>query len=621
MGHIAFLAPNEAMCAMARATLGERYPDVCVERGLLSAGVRVARTLAEQGVEIIIARGGTATLVRQADLGVTVVDVPITGFDVIRAVEQAKKYGRHIAVVAFASMVMGIECLGAILDVELRMEILNDEFEAPAKVRQAFAAGADVVLGGVITSQAAEQLHRPYVLLATGPEGILQAVQEAKRIAHARRLEKVKTELFKTVLDYAYEGIVSVDGQGKITIFNPVAAHLTGIDGNQAVGKDIDQVWPQLRLRQVVSGGREDLGHLLKVRGTRLLCNKVPICVGGQVAGAVATVQDVSRIQQMEARIRREIYARGHVADHTFADVLGDSPAIREAVATAQEFAATPYAVLIQGETGTGKEVFAQSIHNYSPRAAGPFVAVNCAALPGQILESELFGYVGGAFTGANREGKPGLFEVAHGGAIFLDEIAEMDQAMQGKLLRVLQEKQVVRVGSDKVIPVDVRVIAATNKNLSALVGQNKFRADLYYRLNVLCLRLPPLRDRRQDIKVLAGYFLQRAAASLRRELAFTPAALEALTRHDWPGNVRELQNVIQRLAVLCRGPRIEAALVERVLADDQERVGVVLWHDQEAEEIKKALAEARGKYTKAAQILGVSRSTLWRRMRRLGLR
>lgn len=621
MQNMAFLGPSEEICAMARAVLEDKHPGVRVEQGLLRAGVAVARRLAAAGVEIIISRGGTATLVRQADLGVTVVEVPITGFDVIRAVEQAKAYGRRVAVVAFATMIRGIECLGPILGVQLHLEILHDEAQAPLLVQRAFAAGAEVVVGGVITGQAARQLHHPYVPLATGPEGILQAVEEAERVAHARRLEQVKTELFKTVLDYAYEGVVSVDSNGSVTLFNPVAAQLTDIDGARAVGENIDRVWPGLRLGQVVRTGREDLGHLLQARRRRLLCNKVPIIVRGRVEGAVATVQDVSRIQQMEARIRREIYARGHVADMTFADVLGDSAAIRETVAMAKEFAVTPYAVLIFGETGTGKEVFAQSMHNFSPRAAGPFVAVNCAALPGQILESELFGYVGGAFTGANREGKPGLFEVAHGGTIFLDEIAEMEPSLQGKLLRVLQEKQVVRLGSDKVIPVDVRVVAATNKNLAVLVRQHKFRADLYYRLNVLRLRLPPLRARRQDIGIIAAYFLQRAAAAMGRKLTCAPEALRVLSRHNWPGNVRELQNVMQRLAVLCPGTCVEAPLVEHLLADDQEQSDDDLYRDGEREEIKKALARARGKYTQAAQLLGISRSTLWRRMCRLGMR
>ncbi|EAX47423.1 sigma54 specific transcriptional regulator, Fis family [Thermosinus carboxydivorans Nor1] len=621
MANIVFLAPDEDMYHMALETLRHAHPDIRIERGLLSAGVRIARKLVEDGVEVIISRGGTASAIKDAGLPVTIVEVPITGFDVIRTVEQAKQYGTRIGVVAFPSMVMGIDCLGPILGVDIRQYIITDEFQAESRVLQAFREGADVVVGGVITGKSAQKHHQPYVLIKSGSEGIAQAAAEAKRIAAARELEKAKASLFRTVLDFAYDGIISVNQDQRITIFNPIAERLTKIDGAAAIGKKITDIWPELGLEKVLTTGRDELGQLLKVSGTRVLCNKVPIVVNGKPVGAVATFQDAGNIQQMEARIRREIYARGHVATFTFEDIVGDSPQIRHTVHIAQEFAQTHSSVLILGETGTGKEVFAQSIHNASARANGPFVAINCAALPSQILESELFGYVGGAFTGASQKGKPGLFELAHGGTIFLDEIAEMDYVTQGKLLRVLQEKKVMRLGSDRVIPVDVRVIAATNQNLSRLVRENKFRADLYYRLNVLRLKLPPLRERGADIIRYAEFFLEKHSAAQNRRLAFTPAALERLARHPWPGNVRELQNTIERIVAVCRQPQVDAGLVAQMLEDDADSGIEVAAADSEKEQIRQALAIAKGKQGEAARLLGVSRSTLWRKMKKLGLR
>ncbi|MHC1759103.1 MAG: sigma-54 interaction domain-containing protein [Negativicutes bacterium] len=293
---------------------------------------------------------------------------------------------------------------------------------------------------------------------------------------------------------------------------------------------------------------------------------------------------------------------------------------IKRVVDIAKDYARTESNILITGETGTGKEVFAQSIHNHSQRKKGPFVAVNCAALPSQLLESELFGYVKGAFTGANKEGKPGLFEVAHGGTIFLDEISELDYVNQGRLLRVLQEKTVVRLGSDKVVPVDVRIIAATNKDLGLEVAEKKFRDDLFYRLNVLKLILPPLRERVIDIKDYAMNFLERYLPADRQSMTFRPGALRVLEKFDWPGNIRQLQNTIQRAAVLCKEPFINEATIAHCLDVPDKRPNLQSGLTQEIEAIRQALVKAKGKQTEAAKALGINRSTLWRKMQRLGI-
>jgi transcriptional regulator with PAS, ATPase and Fis domain len=248
-------------------------------------------------------------------------------------------------------------------------------------------------------------------------------------------------------------------------------------------------------------------------------------------------------------------------------------------------------------------------------------VAINCAALASQILESELFGYVGGAFTGANPKGKPGLFEIAHGGTIFLDEISEMEYSLQGKLLRVLQEKKVMRLGSDSVIPVDVRIIAATNRNLKERVQENEFRQDLYYRINVLQLRIPPLRDRKEDIEALAEFFLKKHVGVTKRQLKLAPSAIQALTLYSWPGNIRELQNIIERVIALYHHENIDATTINLMLYDPLESTIPKDGLPTEIEKISKALASTNGKYAEAAKLLGISRSTLWRKLKRLGLK
>lgn len=621
MALISFLAPDDSLLEKAKAALINNHNDIPVYKGLLSEGVVVASSLLDQGTEIIITRGGTASAIRSAGIPVTVVEVPITGFDILRCVEQARQHGKVIGVVTFPSMIVGIECLSAILDVELRLYPIKDESEADHQVRTAIQDGVHVVIGGSITVKSANTLNCPSQLIESGTEGILQAAKEAKRIVYARALEKEKTSLFQAVLDYAYEGIISVDNKEFITVFNPIAERISNITSSDAVGKQISQICPNMELAKVLDSGEDDLGQILSINGIDVLCNKIAIKVNDSVVGAVITFQDVKHIQKMEEKVRSNIYASGHVADLTFDDIVGNSDSIKQTIAVAKDYALTSSSILVIGETGCGKEVFSQAVHNYSRRRQGPFVAINCAALPTHILESELFGYVGGAFTGANQKGRPGLIELAHGGTLFLDEIAEMDYITQGKLLRVLQERKVMRLGSDRVIPVDIRIIAATNKNLKALVNETKFRADLYYRLNVLQLKVPSLRERKEDISALAHLFLTNPEDTFRRRLKFSPAALTALTQYDWPGNIRELKNIIERITAIHKQELIDASSIHFHLDDTKLPYQSPKHRPSEIDEINEALVLAKGKYVEAARILGIDRTTLWRKIKRLGIK
>ena len=513
-------------------------------------------------------------------------------------------------------MLKSSQSRGPLLDVELTYNSIEREFKVESRVLQAFQEGADVIIGGVITVEICRKLHRPCVLIRSGAEGITQAILEAERIAEARRLEKVKSTLFQTVLDYAYEGIISIDQDRQVVTFNPEAERITRIDGKRAMSQKIQETLPQLKLERLLTTGKDELGQVIDIGKIQILCNKVPIRVQGTTIGAVATFQDTGKIQQWEANIRKKIYAEEHIATFTFADVIGSSRRIRHCVAVAEQFATADASILISGETGTGKEVFSQSIHNASKRRQHPFVAINCAALPAQILESELFGYVGGAFTGASQKGKPGLLEIAHGGSLLLDEIAEMDYSLQSKLLRVIQEKKVMRLGSDRIQHTDLRLIAATNKNLKELVAANRFRADLYYRLNVLRLHLPSLRERPEDIEQYVATFLEQHTTKLNRRLRFSRAAMEVLIRHPWPGNVRELQNTIERIVAVCKQDTVQADMVRQMMREDE---AAEPYQRSIVEPIRQALTNARGKKAEAAKLLGISRSTLWRRMKSLG--
>ncbi|SDI12970.1 sigma 54-interacting transcriptional regulator [Propionivibrio dicarboxylicus] len=621
MSQITFLALDERMLELAQRTLKDDCADIRFETGLSGEGVARVRALQEQGTEIVITRGITAAAIHAEGIDVVIVEIAVTAFDVIRSIERARHHGKQIAVVVFPSMAKGLDSLASAMGIDLRIHILASEQDADATVAAAIGAGANAIVGGYIAEIAARKQGCPFELIENGQEGILQAVAEARLIADGQNLEKAKAAIFRAVLDYSYDGIISADRNGKIFFFNRSAERIAGRKGQELIGKAVGDAWPGLGVADVIASRQEELGQIIPINGTDVLCNKVPIIIRDECVGVVVTFQDIAQIQKTEAHVRRRIFASGHVAHFSFADIVTESDALKQTIETAKDYALSASSILITGETGCGKELFAQSCHNYSHCHDGPFVAINCAALPTQILESELFGYVAGAFTGANPKGKPGVFEMAHGGTIFLDEIGEIDLGIQGKLLRVLEEKRVMRLGSDRLIPVSVRVIAATNKNLKQLVEQGGFRSDLYYRLNVLQLRLPPLRARKEDIGPLAKRFLREENGLGRRQTLSAPA-LKALQTHDWPGNVRELRNIVQRLLVTSKQHTIDAATVHRVLIDedDSPRAHAESPAYDEAPEIRKALAQARGKRAEAARLLGIDRSTLWRKIKQYGI-
>jgi DNA-binding NtrC family response regulator len=340
-----------------------------------------------------------------------------------------------------------------------------------------------------------------------------------------------------------------------------------------------------------------------------------------EVREVVRSAVQVVRLKQENQALRRRI--EGYEGPVTF---VTQDLATRRLLETARQIAPTDCNVLITGESGTGKELLARYLHAHSARARGPFVAVNCGALQEELLASELFGHEKGAFTGADRA-KPGLVEVAAGGTLFLDEIAEISPAMQVKLLRVIQEREVLRVGATQPLPVDVRFVAATNRDLQGGIAAGRFRQDLYYRLNVVGLHLPPLVERRDDVPLLAYYFLKRHAALMSRPVSdISPEAMALLTDYDYPGNVRELANLIERGVALATGPVLEPTHLPETLRSVRVRVvrptagGFSTLEAQEAEYIREVLAHTRGNRTHAARILGIDRVSLWRKLKRYGL-
>ncbi len=621
MKKIAVLAPSVERLQRMESVLAEYHGEIIFAIGSLAAGLERARELIDQGVDIIIARGETASIIRDSLPDAIVVSVPISGIDLAMALDESRRYGPTVAVVSFSNMIRRIEQLAKPLSVKILKYVLPrlPSTETIDKILDdALAAGAQVILGGYTPGEAAKRRNIPYVAIPTSDEAFLESFLHARSLLKSLEQERSRSGFIEGVLGYSHEGIVSIDNSGKISLINTVAQRILKYKPGKGNGKRIKDVWPELELEAVLESGREERDRIYRVKGNQILCNKAPILSRNRVIGAVATFQEIDRIQNMESRIREVIYAKGHVARYSFDMIQSVDKRTKELIQLAESIAVADANVIILGETGTGKEVFAQSIHRASRRGIGPFVAVNCAALPANLLESELFGYVEGAFTGAKKEGRQGLFETAHMGTLFLDEIAEMDISLQSRLLRVLQERAIMRLGGDKVTPVDVRVIAATHNDLHNLVKEGRFRQDLYYRLNILNLFLPPLRERRKDIPRYAQAFLDECAAAAGKKITLSPGALRYMERLEWPGNIRELRNAMERIAAMSKRENVSAGYVEGLLQNSLPRQSVAVpspRRQKEEKRLREALLACEGDLDKTAKTLGVSRVTLWRHM------
>lgn len=347
----------------------------------------------------------------------------------------------------------------------------------------------------------------------------------------------------QTILKFTNDSIVAVDLAGYISEYNEASERSFSLKKEEVLGRNIREVFPEIHIRDILSGKKSVTNEMVTINHVSYVINKYGIYSSeGILAGVVILGQKYMEMENERNKLRSKLIPKGHITKYNMSDILGNSSAIKTAKKTAVKMARSSSTVLITGESGTGKEVFAQVIHNESDRKDAPFIAVNCSALAPSLLESELFGYEEGAFTGAKKGGKLGLFELADKGTIFLDEIGELPYVLQAKLLRVLMEREIMRIGGVEVIKIDVRVIAATNKNLLQLVEEGQFLEDLYYRINVLPLMLPPLRERKEDVAILATAFL----AEFGEEKKLAPKILKYLTAYHWPGNVRELHNCIE---------------------------------------------------------------------------
>jgi PAS domain S-box-containing protein len=465
-------------------------------------------------------------------------------------------------------------------------------------------------------------------------------------------MEDVKNEVLSEILDgileNPYMGIIMIDTLGNINLVNKTYLEILGLKEDDVLNKHILKVMPQSRLPEVLRTKEVHLADNWSVNGYDSIVFRMPLYKDGNLIGAMGQslvlgakglkilskkLKDLER----ELTVYKDVVSSIYSSKHCFESIVGEDENLLNVKSIAQRASNTGSTVLIMGESGTGKELFANAIHQGSSRKNRPFVRVNCAALPDNLLESELFGYEEGAFTGARKGGKPGKFEIANHGTIFLDEIGDMPLAMQAKLLIVLQEREVERVGGTKPIRVDVQVIAATNRNLEDMMKKGKFREDLYYRLNVVTLNVPALRNRPQDIYLLINYLLPKLNQRLHTSVEkVSKEALQLLCSYDWPGNVRELENLLERAINLadlnqdtCLSPEYFPSLsrpvvrtvpsIKPVDVEIVDNLGEAV-EKMEEEIIRRVLQKTHNNKAQTAKILGLNKSVLYRKLRKYKL-
>jgi len=456
-----------------------------------------------------------------------------------------------------------------------------------------------------------------------------------------QKTESMRQDLaaFRRILDSIHNGVMVTDADGFVTHFNKPYGEFLGIDPEAQIGKHCTEVIENTRMHIVAKTGKPEINKTHHIKGQRMVVQRIPIKEDGKVISVFGQVmfkdvEDVGKLARklslLESKVEhyeQELMSLRSTR-YTLDSIVGNSGVIHALKKEALRAAARNFPVLISGESGTGKELFAQGIHHASPRKVQPFIRINCAAIPKDLLESELFGYEKGAFTGARSEGKPGKFELARRGTVFLDEIGDLPLQMQPKLLRVIEDKEFERIGGTRILRTDFRIIAATNQNLEEMLGDRRFRKDLFYRLNVIPLHLPPLRERRNDIPIIAKHLLDHLAdEAALSEIRIDEKANEVLKAYDWPGNVRELSNVLERIVSALEGDTIHLRNLPFYLyrtrekrAEPSEAYLREVQSSAEKDAIRYALESTHNNKAAAAKLLGIHRTLLYKKMQKYGL-
>ena len=618
---------NEIVIFSVSKTITQRIMNVLIERKLeipvyefrFSEVLDKANEMIQFGTKIVISRGGTAALLR-SNITIPVIEIAHDFHGVYRILQQAKIKSQKIAAVGFPQFCNALRHYQNMTNEDFKICQVYNHNDIENVIKNLSENNYHTVIGGLTVAEMAKKYNLNAIMGDTDNISIEQAINESHSLLKYINRENSKLIMSYSALNQAREGIMCIDQLGEIININAIGVTLFQCQtGDKIFQKEaFKDIYASIINELDIKEQAIDINGVIIHISVRHFSNR-------KISYAIITgLSQESTLWQNT--ISKKSKLRGFSATWSFDDIIGQSPAILNVIKKAKLCARHELPIHILGDTGTGKELFAQSIHNYSARSHSPFIAINCAAIPESILESELFGYADGAFTNARKGGKPGVFEMAINGTVFIDEISEAPLSVQVKLLRVLQEKQFSRLGGDTLINADFRLITASNKDLRQLVASGEFRQDLYFRINILELSLPALRQRPGDIMLLIQYQLHQQG----KQITFTPDAMDFLHSYSWPGNIRELQAVIYRLIVLLDIDRVSKEVllqISQISPDDSKEVshslatGVSsgetdLLKKQEKRLITSVIEKTEGDRTKASVMLGISPTTLWRKLK-----
>lgn len=570
--------------------------------------------------DIVVVRGMTSRAIRRKYHEITVIDIKMDAFDVSRALLEVKNTYpecRKIGLILPSSSICSETMLSQLAGIDISLKEVSDEESMNLTIEKMREEGCEAFIGGLTLKRICQRKNYRYVHIKTGQSAIETSILDAINAARILDRERKRLALMKSLVDNTPDSILIIDEDGLVIAANSAACSF--FKEKKLEGVSADTLLP-FGLYKV----KDDVEIVQNVGDKTVLVTEHPVNIEGEKRATYVSLRLVDDIRRTEKKIRGKLQDKGLVAKYSFSDIVAQDVVMKQLIAKAIRYAQVEGNVLLTGETGTGKELFVQSMHNASPRRDKPFVAVNCAAFSEQLLESELFGYTEGAFTGASKGGKTGLFELAQGGTIFLDEIGELPMRFQAKLLRVIQEKEIRKIGGDEFIPVDVRIMSATNQNIPQLIEKGLFRRDLYYRINLLTIHIPSLRERKEDIPLIFKRFVEKKSKALNIvEPMVEKEAMDALMRYSWPGNIRELRNVAERAVIFSLSKNISLSTIKEIdidSIDTGETIKSVREKDKKPEDLYRDFVDSGMTLNDFALSSGISRTTLWRKFKSLGI-
>lgn len=573
------------------------------------------KILENKGAKVVVARSGGYKHIT-GTIDVPTVHLKITTLDILKAINKAKVYNKTIVLIIWEEVYFEYEDWKELIGNDIVIEVFKEKEHIKETIDKYLDKKEDIVIvGSGIACSLARGYGMDNVFLNATKESIYDTISYAKELYKNIEIEKFNTEIMKRMLDGIHDAVVAINNEHKVILYNTRAQELLGKSKEDVMNKPLLEVLPSLKfMLDILNSKKKSHREMRYIDGLVLTSYTATLKVDNSAYGVLCSFQDVTKLQKLEQKIRYELNKKGLYAKYTFEDIITEDKEMQNTILKAKKVAQNDETVIIYGESGTGKEMIAQSIHNISSRKDSPFIAINCAAISESLLESELFGYVEGAFTGASKGGKTGLFELAHGGTIFLDEINSISFNLQAKLLRVLEEKEIMRIGSDYVIPLDVRIISAANEDLKRMVPEGSFRRDLFYRLSILEIKIPPLRDRGKDIILLFNHFIKEK--NRFKHYNISEELTSKLENYSWLGNVRELRNVAQRYLVL-GDLNLDEQEISKVSTNKPDDISLDLKQIErfvEDKVINMLIAQGMTK-TQVAKVLGISRTALWKKL------